>query len=233
MARNIANSAGTNAQMDVATAAPFNSTFANGFTFACWAKRSGTASAGWDRLGSTEHVTATSEGFGLFVQGSGTVNAPSFSIRNGSTQYSASSSTILPLSSWVLVAGRFTPSTSVQVTMVTDAGVVTTTTNSTSIPATMNAAAFPLHVGVSSSGAAPSSAFYGIMAEVGVWNIPLTDAQLLQLAVSKYTATLVARSNLIGAWRLLGTNSPEPSNVGGESLTLTPGTGSSRGASAS
>lgn len=59
----------------------------------------------------------------------------------------------------------------------------------------------------------------GRIAEVGIWNISLTDAEATILALG-YSPLLIRPQNLVAYWPLIGKNSPEIDLVGGYDMTL-------------
>ncbi len=76
-----------------------------------------------------------------------------------------------------------------------------------------------LYIGASGAGAV--SAARGHVAEVAIWKVILTDAQIANLGIDLYSPGLVDPGNLIGYWKLLGNTSPEPNEVaGGPSMTI-------------
>ena len=62
--------------------------------------------------------------------------------------------------------------------------------------------------------------FPGSIGELGIWNRVLTDHELQNLALGRYTPALISE-NLQGAWRLLGTN-PEPDTINNNNLVSEP-----------
>jgi hypothetical protein len=66
----------------------------------------------------------------------------------------------------------------------------------------------------------PSDAVFGRLAECGVWNVVLTDAEIVML--SKGVSPLMVRpESLVAYWPLLGRTSPEVDLVGRLELTVT------------
>lgn len=66
---------------------------------------------------------------------------------------------------------------------------------------------------------APALYFSGRIAEVGVWNVALTDDEILSLAKGM-PPCMVRPANLVPCWELMGTDSPEPDANGGFPMTL-------------
>lgn len=64
----------------------------------------------------------------------------------------------------------------------------------------------------------------GSIAEVGIWNVALTDAEVAILAAG-FSPLFVRPANLVAYWPLIGRYSPEIDRVGGFDMTLvnTPG----------
>ncbi|UCD28529.1 MAG: LamG domain-containing protein [Planctomycetota bacterium] len=65
-----------------------------------------------------------------------------------------------------------------------------------------------------------NSTLNGRMAEVGFWNRLLSSAERTNLAANKWSPMLIP-SGLVGAWRLLGDDSPEPDSVYGNNAAVT------------
>lgn len=61
--------------------------------------------------------------------------------------------------------------------------------------------------------------FPGYLAEVGLWNIALSDADIADLAKG-YPPPAVRRDGLVAYWRLFGRSSPEPDFWGRFDMTL-------------
>lgn len=61
--------------------------------------------------------------------------------------------------------------------------------------------------------------YAGDIGEVALWNIALSAADIAQLATGVMANTVQAGS-LLGYWRIAGTASPEPDEMGGTALTL-------------
>lgn len=74
---------------------------------------------------------------------------------------------------------------------------------------------------VAATGAGVASSQRGIFAEVGVWNVVLTDAEVALLGISKYAPSLVRPASLVAYWPLFGVASPEPDLAGNHPMTLT------------
>ena len=97
---------------------------------------------------------------------------------------------------WHHICGRFASSTSRAVNM--DGDPVTQGNNSDNI-------AFPspidrLYIGYSLNNAHP---FNGEIAEVAIWNVALSDAQVSQLGADEVSPLLIARENLVHYWPLI------------------------------
>jgi hypothetical protein len=65
-----------------------------------------------------------------------------------------------------------------------------------------------------------TNTFDGRLAEIGIWNRVLSGSELSVLATRLYTPRLVS-AGLVGAWRMLGDNSPEPDSINGNSAAVT------------
>lgn len=72
--------------------------------------------------------------------------------------------------------------------------------------------------------AIPTNYYDGLLAEVGIWNVALTDAEMATLAKG-FSPLFIRPGNLVAYWPLIGRNSPETDSVGGFNLTLSGGTG--------
>ena len=70
-----------------------------------------------------------------------------------------------------------------------------------------------VHDGVSAYG------WDGYLAEIGIWNIALSDAEIAILAEG-YSPLFIRPQSLIAYWSLWGNSSPEPDVVGGYDMTL-------------
>ena len=66
----------------------------------------------------------------------------------------------------------------------------------------------------------PSAHFSGLLAEIAVWNVALTDAEVLILAAG-YSPLFVRPQNLVSYWPVIGRTSPEIELIGGVNLTVT------------
>lgn len=62
-------------------------------------------------------------------------------------------------------------------------------------------------------------AFNGLLAEVAIWNLDLTPAEIAQLAAGTNPSAIQA-ANLKGYWPLCGIASPEPDLASGNSATI-------------
>jgi hypothetical protein len=69
-------------------------------------------------------------------------------------------------------------------------------------------------------GSSPGSYLDGQLAEWGLWDVALTDADALMLAAG-FSPLCVRPGNLIGYWPIIGRYSPEIDVVGGNGLTVT------------
>jgi len=65
----------------------------------------------------------------------------------------------------------------------------------------------------------PADAWSGFIAEVAVWNVALTLADITILSLG-YSPLFVKPGNLVNYWPLIGTNSPEIDIIGGFDMTL-------------
>jgi len=66
----------------------------------------------------------------------------------------------------------------------------------------------------------PGQYWSGLIAEIALWNVTLTDAEVAILAVG-YSPLFVRPGNLVNYWPLIGRTSPEIDVVGGVNFTLT------------
>lgn len=66
------------------------------------------------------------------------------------------------------------------------------------------------------------SMYSGRLAEVAIWNVALTDAEVSILA-DGYSPLLIRPESLVGYWPTIGRHSPEIDLVGGNDLTLNSG----------
>lgn len=64
-------------------------------------------------------------------------------------------------------------------------------------------------IGMQNAGGTPGSYFSGMLAEIGLWNVGLTDAEVASLA-GGFSPLAIRRESLIAYWPLLGNASPEP-----------------------
>jgi hypothetical protein len=60
----------------------------------------------------------------------------------------------------------------------------------------------------------------GRMAEPAIWGLLLSQTDATNLAINKHAPGLVQPGSLVHWWKLLGTTSPEPAEVGGVALTV-------------
>ena len=66
----------------------------------------------------------------------------------------------------------------------------------------------------------PSDAFSGRLAECGLWDVALTDAEMAILGKG-VSPLLVRPASLMRYWQLVGTSSPEFDRMGAQTLTVT------------
>lgn len=66
-----------------------------------------------------------------------------------------------------------------------------------------------------------SALMNGAIGEVGLWTIALSDADIAQLQANTLCPALVQKTSLLGYWKLLGTDSPEPDSIGSANATIT------------
>ena len=170
-------------------------------TIACWAKTSITGSA--QIMG------------GLFTSGSA-ANRNNFQIRLNNTEAvvaasssatgesNAATSTTITAGTWFHACGVFASATS-RAAYLNGGGKVTETTSR--VPSGIDRTS--VGVGDGSSALNPfAPAGTGDIAEVAIWDIDLTDAEVLLL--SKGVSPLLVRpGNLVGYWPLVGNTSPE------------------------
>lgn len=135
--------------------------------------------------------------FSIFLSSSGTVNAQSFA---GGASVQATTSTTVTLNAWNHVAGVYA-STSSKAAYLNGGGKGTT--SSIAIPSGVNRTRIGL-----AGWAAPSSPSNGPIADVAVWNIALSDADVASLAAG-VSPLLVHPEALVAYWPLVGNNSPE------------------------
>lgn len=75
-------------------------------------------------------------------------------------------------------------------------------------------------IGRSFSGGTPAQYFNGLVAEAAIWDVALTDSEILQLARG-VSPMMVRPSNIVFYAPLVGRFSPEIEIVGGNNLTVT------------
>lgn len=74
---------------------------------------------------------------------------------------------------------------------------------------------------LAATGAGVAGAQRFIAAEIGVWNVVLSDSDIALLGSSKYAPSKVQPANLVAYWPLFGDASPEPDGHGTHDMTLT------------
>ncbi len=89
------------------------------------------------------------------------------------------------------------------------------TSNTSVIPAGLDNTA----IGIRAT-ASPAAPLNGEIAEVAIWNVALTDAEVAILAAG-FSPLLVNPQGLVAYWPLIGRTSPEIDLVGGNNLTVT------------
>lgn len=87
--------------------------------------------------------------------------------------------------------------------------------------ATANAPAASTGVTVGGNGVptTPTALFPGLIAEIGVWNVALSDAEVALLATGELPS-FVRPDDLVAYWPLIGNTSPEVDLVDGVNLTI-------------
>lgn len=177
----------------VATVAPL--------TIACWAKTS---------------ITATAQSIvGLYTSGSAfnrnsfilqlsTGDAVRFSTADGAGQSNASTSTTISANTWFHACGR-TSSASSRDAYLNGGGKGSNATSAT--PTGINRTSVGVGDGSSASNQfAPAGT--GDIAEVAIWSIALSDADIATLATG-VSPLSVHPESLVGYWPVIGVNSPE------------------------
>lgn len=139
-------------------------------------------------------------------------DAVAISINNGAGSAGAVATSSYSQNTWHHACGIWTSSTSRAVYM--DGGSKNTNTVSVTFPTGIDTASIGML-----RDSSPSSPFNGMLAEVSIWNIDLTDAEVTILALG-YSPLLVRPQNLITYWPIIGRTSPEIDIVGGFDLTL-------------
>lgn len=131
----------------------------------------------------------------------------------GGTEAAATASGTWTTNQWHHVAGVEASTTSRTAYLDGVAGTANTTSRSPS-------GSDRISIGkVAESAPAASEYFTGDIAEVGVWDVALTDAEIASLAKG-VTPPNIRPANLVFYAPLVGKHSPEPDLVGGLSLTL-------------
>lgn len=194
--------------MDYTSGMPIGSSFATPYTISAWVKP---AAATADMCAVGMMNGANTEGQLLLCRGAQAGDPVSVRSVNGGTNY-ANTSSSFGTGTWQHVCGRgggSGGSYALQATL-DGAGEGTGTGNQS------NASGPIIKVG---HGFSTNEAFNGDIAEIAVWDISLSDAEVSQLAAGT-APTSVQAGNLKMYCRLLGTTSPEPDDVGVFDLTL-------------
>lgn len=195
MALDFAAGQNLSAGLAVVTAAPF--------TFACWFNAATTSE---QPLFSISDGTNASSLFLVELFSS------KVGVQAATGANEALTSTTFPMGSWNHAAAVFASASS-RSAYLNGGGKVTKTTTATP-------------TGMTNTWLAKdrSSGYAGILAEAGIWNVALTDAEITALAQGALPRAIRPQS-LVGYWPLYGLSSPEPDLSGGRhnmSLTGTP-----------
>lgn len=136
----------------------------------------------------------------------------------GSSARTATTSTTWTANTWHHAGGVFVSTTERSVFL--DGGGKDTTTISSGQTWGMDTT----YIGVNENGATVTLYQYmsGSIAEVGIWNVELTDAEIAILALG-YSPLLIRPQSLVAYWPLIGRTSPEIDIVGGYDMTLNNG----------
>lgn len=113
----------------------------------------------------------------------------------------ATSSITAPLNTWTHIAGVFVSSNNRSV-FVNGGGKVSNSID------TINIAPNQIMIG-DLARSARGAPFSGAIAECGFWNIALTDDEIISLA-KRWSPRAIRPSSLMGYWKLLGNQNPEP-----------------------
>lgn len=133
---------------------------------------------------------------------------------NGIGGTRAASTTALSVNTWYHACGVYNSLSSRSV-FTDGAGKVTNSVTLVDPMAGIN----NIGIGVFSPG--PATSFSGRMAEVGIWNVALDDAEVVALAKG-FTPPLIRPQSLVGYWPLFGNDSPElDRSKSNNNLTLT------------
>lgn len=128
------------------------------------------------------------------------------------TADSSSSGATVGTGSWNHGAAVFSSTTSRTVYLNGTAGTTATNTIATSTPTKVS-------IGTRYSAGTRIGFFNGKIAEVGIWNVVLTAAEITMLSLG-YSPLLIRPQNLVAYYPLIGRNSPE-NDMKGTGLTLT------------
>lgn len=182
-------------------------------TLACWFYSNDTAAAqGLVALGYSDAVDTSR--FVLTANGNIAGDPVRATAHDAGTIHPAVTTTGYSANTWHHACGVFASSTSRSAYI--DGGSKGTTTNSHT-PIGIDRT----YIGVV-EGAGLTNYMSGRIAEAAIWNVALTDAEVLML--SKNRCPLFVRpANLVSYWPLLGANSPEIDPVGKYDMTLTNG----------
>ena len=131
---------------------------------------------------------------------------------SGGTAAAANSATGYSANTWTHAGASFESSTSRYGIIEGVKGTV----NTSNISPTSNVT----ELGRLINAGAGSQYLSGDLAEVGIWNVTLDDADWLMLA-AHYSPMMVKPESLVAYWRLTGRSSPEPDEFGSFDATLT------------
>lgn len=176
------------------------------FSVACWFMVT-TASPNFDRLLSIGDQTDNEE----FTININTLFGVGATSRTGGSGATATSSANTSQNTWAHAAGVFTSSSS-RAAFLDGANKGTNSTSST--PSGLD-----LTVIGARANATQGSPFRGHIAEVGLWDVALTDAEVAILGAG-YSPLLVRPQSLVAYWPIGGRYSPEISLLEGFAMTV-------------
>lgn len=188
----------------IATATPL--------TIACWANLDDNTNS--QDLVSVCRKTSTQQAFRLNAGGNAAGDPIRAVTTNNATNGIAVTSVGYSLGVWTHCAATFTSSTSRKAYINGSGGTADTTSVTPSgIDRTM--------IGAIWSNSVIANATDGRLAEVGIWTVVLSDAEILALAKGANPAT-IRPDKLIGYWPVWGQSSPEPDlSVGSHNMAVT------------